>query len=294
MQHFAAKLLQESGSSLYVAGMQSFGSKQLDDGIPSSSADFRSYLQIEFVGRCRKNPKYSIRAFARSLGVHSGTLSAILSGKRKLSESMVQLLGKKLGLSPSEIDQFRLAIRHTDENHQIQITFHQLSQDSFVSISEWYHDAILELTRLPGFLPESKWIAGRLSISVVEANAALERLKRLGLLKIQDIGTWTASYENDTNILDPDFSSVAMRKYQKQVLELSTIALEEVPKTLRDHTSTTLAIRKADIHEIKQKIKKFRYELASYCQRPDVDPDEVYQLSVSFFPLTRHKKENEK
>ena len=51
---------------------------------------FKTYLQEEFVRRCRNNKAYSLRSFARQLSINHSSLSRILSGKRALSENMIQ------------------------------------------------------------------------------------------------------------------------------------------------------------------------------------------------------------
>lgn len=65
------------------------------------SPDFRLRLQQEFMVRCRKNPKYSIRSFARFLETDFSTLAKIMNGKRPLGQKVIQQYGEKLGLSPA-------------------------------------------------------------------------------------------------------------------------------------------------------------------------------------------------
>ena len=43
---------------------------------------FRDLLASEFERRCQQNPRYSLRGFARAMGVHHSTLSRLLSGDR--------------------------------------------------------------------------------------------------------------------------------------------------------------------------------------------------------------------
>lgn len=42
--------------------------------------EFRALLRQELVRRSAKNPSYSLRSFAKSLGVNHATLSSILAG----------------------------------------------------------------------------------------------------------------------------------------------------------------------------------------------------------------------
>jgi plasmid maintenance system antidote protein VapI len=60
------------------------------------------YLISIFRERKDKNPRYSLRAFARSLGVSSGQLSEILSGKRPLSHKLARRITVALALTDEE------------------------------------------------------------------------------------------------------------------------------------------------------------------------------------------------
>lgn len=60
------------------------------------------YLMMIFNERKDKNPRYSLRAFARSLGVSSGQLSEILSGKRPLSHKLARRIAIALALTEEE------------------------------------------------------------------------------------------------------------------------------------------------------------------------------------------------
>src|SRR5258708_1196779 len=60
--------------------------------------NFRDALRTDFFARRQRNARYSLRAFARFLGVDHSTLSQILRSRRSLSPVMVSRLGRKLGL----------------------------------------------------------------------------------------------------------------------------------------------------------------------------------------------------
>lgn len=243
--------------------------------------DFKNILQHEYLKRVSKNKSYSLRAYAQYLGINHATLSTILSGKRKITKDTVLNLSKALGLSPIDVAQF-IANDHTMEGQ----VFHLLQNDVFSYISEWYYDAILELSLIPRFRLEAKVIAVSLDISTLQASMALETLERLGLLKKDNNGMLVVAYQNSSNILDPDSTNSAQRNYQRSVLEKSLEALESIERMKRDHTSTTMAINANDLPKAKEIIKKFRHDLNAFMQRDTSTLDEVYQLQVSFFPLT--------
>lgn len=253
--------------------------------------DFRLYLQEELVARCRKNPRYSLRSFAKSIGVNHGILSMVLRQKRELTPELVQKIGLSLGLGKRDLDQY---LRSIPASSGLAATrkervkkINQMTVDTFNVVSDWYHDAILELSRVEGFEPTPEYISKRLGITRAEAHAAIERLIRVGLIEVAPNGTWVETLGDNTTAIDVDFTNTALRRLQKQVLALSQTALESLPKVERDHTCMTMAINPRDLHEAKKRIKTFRQELMSFLQRDGTEFSEVYQLAVSIYPLSR-------
>ena len=251
--------------------------------------DFRTYLQNELVSRCRHNSSYSLRAFARSLGVNHGILSGVLNNKRKITPKLVQQLGLALRLEEEQINTFiktSAQPRTVSKREQLK-KLNQLTVDQFNIVSDWYHNAILELSRTTNFDPTPTVIAKRLGLSVTEVTAAIERLQRVGMLEIDDNGKWLEPLGDHSSIQSNDFSNRALRNLQKQYLCKSLEALESIDRADRDHTGITMAINSKDLPEAKLRIQKFRRELMAFLQRNQVQPDEVYQLAVSIFPLTK-------
>lgn len=253
---------------------------------PSS---FRMFLQNELVARCKRNPGYSLRAFAKTLQLSSSALSAMLNGKRPITEGMKLRLGLALGLDPKEISKLRSQPDRRTKKKIDQVPgsveIQQLTLDTFAIISDWYHYAILELTKVKDFQPDKAWISKALGITRSEANIAIERLVRVGLLDT-DLPQWKDLSENGnvTNI-DPQLTSAGSKQLQRQILEKSIEALQTLPLEKRNHTSITVAINPKDIPLAKEKIKTFRRELAEFFEgNPDLQ--EVYHLSLSLYPVT--------
>jgi len=251
----------------------------------SEITDFRLYLQDELVSRGQKNSSYSLRSFARTLGLDPSSLSQILRGKRKLAPKSIEKLAQRLGLGPDEIAKFKTApgILNPIPSR------YELTLDVFKVIADWYHFAIFELVTVRNFQPDPKWISKSLGITVSEAHSAIERLQRLDLIVIDNKGKWKQGNDLITTTGN-SFTTTAFRKLQRGVLEKALLALEEMPIEIRDQTSMTMAINSKRIPEIKEKIKKFRRQLCEDLQKDKVR-DSVYNLGVSFYPLTRFEKE---
>jgi uncharacterized protein (TIGR02147 family) len=245
---------------------------------------FKSHLQQEFLKRLGNNPSYSLRAYAQHLNINHATLSTILSGKRKITKATVLKLAKNLNLSPEEINHF-LNFK-IEEALPEEKSFYLLQNDIFSFISEWYFDAILELSLISQVKLNPQNIASILGIPVLQATFALDTLVRLELLTISENGKYLVTHKNSTNILDHDTTTSAQLRYQRSILEKSLQALENIERKKRDHSSVTMAINPQDLPEAKELIKKFRHDLNAFMQRVDVELNEVYQLQVSFFPLS--------
>src|SRR3990167_1496767 len=113
--------------------------------------NFRDYLQKEFIRRCQDNPKYSLRAFAKQLHISHATLSHILRGKRPLTGQTIHYLSKTLELHPRQLEQFHIPKGRATQKIKEKLKFNPIEIDTFEAISDWHHDAILELTKIKHF-----------------------------------------------------------------------------------------------------------------------------------------------
>jgi uncharacterized protein (TIGR02147 family) len=248
------------------------------------------YLEIQ--GR---NPGYSIRSFAKKLGIGVSTLSMILNGQRRASRRLASQFADRLLLDP--IERASLLERFDREKFEIKkpvprvIRALKASADQYVAFSEWHYMAILNLVRMKSFRNDPAWIADRLDLTPRKVSDAIERLKRLGMLKETPSGNLkrTGAAFRTTD----DVANLSVRKGHFDTLERARAVLETDPVELRDFSWVTLPIQKARLPEIKQFIRKFQQEfLAQFSEDPA--SDEVYRLAVQMIPLTRPKSGAEK
>ncbi len=110
---------------------------------------------------------------------------------------------------------------------------------------------------------------------------------RLGLLRYGAKRVLEDASENgELTHLAPHTTSLAARHYQAALLELSRRALEEVSLSLRNHTSATLCFAPQDMPAAIERLTEMRRQFAREFQ-PKTNAKEVYQLQISFFPLTK-------
>ncbi|NUM58712.1 MAG: TIGR02147 family protein [Bdellovibrionaceae bacterium] len=245
--------------------------------------NFRLWLQRQFTERCKRNPRYSLRAFSKYLCIDPSSLSQILSGKRPLSKKNVQNICQKLLATPKDLQSFGLMTLEqvTDPNYI------QLTQDNFAVISEWYHYAILELTYISGFKTDTKWISKKLSITTEEAKSAVERLKRLGLV-LEENGTLVKSSKFLTNHSNAN-TSTAHKEFQKQVIEKALLAVDECSAEDKDITSMTMAIDISKLDKARELTRKYRREMCALLENGE--QTQVYNLGIQLYPISK-KQEN--
>ncbi|RYZ73936.1 MAG: TIGR02147 family protein [Proteobacteria bacterium] len=248
---------------------------------------FRLYLRNELLKRAKRNPRFSIRAFARQMGVESSSLAQILSGKRALTDQMCERLAKPLALSPAKMRTLLRSVPDAEQDSTFQ-QFQRLQEDQFQVIADWYYYAILELTRTDHFKGDLRWIARVLGITTAEVRSACEKLKDLGHLTISQQGVWKDTLSSTLN-LGNEYTNAAFREHQKQLLRKAEAALEDIPYSERVQSSMMLVGSRARVQEAKKRILHFIEELDEFLKTGDTR-DEVYTLSVSLFPVSQIQK----
>jgi uncharacterized protein (TIGR02147 family) len=247
-----------------------------------TNLSFQEILRNELIARNRKNPRYSLRAFAKSLEIQPSALSQMLSGRRPITEKMKLRLGMALGFSATELGQISASSKQSRISN-----YQRIDEDQLDVIADWYHYAILELTYLADFKSDAGWVAKRLGLSPTEARVAIDRLFRMGFLLKTKRGNWEdSSKDGKLTHISPGITSAAARKHQIQLLDLSKKAVQEVDIQKRNHTSMTMAIHLDDLPAAIERIALFRRQFAEEFQSKR-KAEEVYQLQIGLFPLTK-------
>jgi transcriptional regulator with XRE-family HTH domain len=132
-------------------------------------------LEAEFGRRAKNNPRYSLRAYAASLGVDQSLLVKLMRGRRSLTARTAEQLAAALNLNLDQIKRLS-SMREKDLLRRLKL------EDAFVVQSEWYYFALLELMQTKDFRSDFKWMASRLGLSINQVKLALERLKEFQLV----------------------------------------------------------------------------------------------------------------
>jgi uncharacterized protein (TIGR02147 family) len=269
----------------------------------SETVFYQDCLKRVLSERCVRNPRYSIRAFARSLGVDVGALSRILAGKQVPSYKLSQKILSVLELSPEEQERFFASVAEKQRSRNLQrlnpvlrrfkaqaSTPADLSIDLYRVIADWYHFAILELTFIEDLQSSPSWIAKELGIPVAEATLAIERLIKLNLLKIES-GRYIKT-EEQLSTMDKHLTTPALRRNQEQFLEKAIDSLENDPIEERNMSSMTMAIDPDRLPIAKQLIREFNQSLCRFLESGK--RRRVYNLEIALYPIQSKKKEKTK
>lgn len=246
--------------------------------------------------------EYSLRRFAKKLGVSSSHLSEVMSSKKHLSVEVAQKLAFKLGLNERESLYFTLlAQQETEKDPESRALIRQrlaqtnpqrrilnLASQDFAAIADWHHFAILELTYIAGLKITPIQVARALGIAPPEAKLAIERLLEMGLLAKERSGLIKKSANQ---ILTRSKSAnLGIRRFHKQLLNKALDALDAQSPSQRWSGSDLIPIDSRTIPEIRRLLEQLSSELIRISERSK-RKDALYCLATHFFEVTKKQGE---
>lgn len=250
--------------------------------------DIVSYIEEVYKRRKKVNSNYSLRSFARNLGVSSSVIIQILNKKKRVSPKILKTIAPKLEMPEDVFQKFLQKQIHikkiTNVTSLEKPSMKTIDVESFEVISTWYNYAILELFHLEGFDFNAQNVARVLKLPVTEAETALKNLQKVGLITLAETGNYVPTCDY-TVINSVEAPSLAMKKRQKQIMEIAALKIDAVSQELRDNSSITLAVDLELLPEIKEKIKKFRRSLGNYISQNSNNASSVYELQINLIPL---------
>ena len=259
------------------------------------------FLRTVFEEKKKINSSYSIRALSKQLGFKSAsTISAVFNGTRNFTPTLARKLSVPLKLGVDESRYLQIIASLKLENNPVHkeklidelrdirpdLTYESYSMDVFNTISNWYSLAILTAANLKPFSKlESYQIAElfRKKITPAQAEAALERLERLGFLSCS---------KNHYFITEKKFKfgdevpSRAITKYHEQVINLALEALEEQKMGERDFRATSFGISEEDLPKAHSIIKDCHEKLLALEKK---ESNSIYQFNSQLFSLSKHR-----
>lgn len=234
----------------------------------------------------RNNPHYSLRAYARDIGIHPATLSQIINGKRALPVKDAEKVIQKLNLTPKEKSLFLNSLTKNKNFDQIKIDEEDdrlvLDESYYKIIAEWEHYAVLELFNIVDFQRTKEDVARRLDLTMNRTDVVIHNLVVCKLIEIDSEGK-LCKIPSDVRTTE-DIVNQALRDSHKEAMQMGISKIDEYGVNERDFSSSTLAIDMRKLPEAKQLIREFRKKMAALLA--DGEHTEVYQLAIQFYPLS--------
>ncbi len=267
-------------------------------GLNHSERQTSSMLLSEIYNESRaRNPRYSLRAFARKINIPVSSLSEILANKREITPKMAEKISTALKMSKSKQDSFLKSV-HKNHIRKLanleakkldsyasglkELNPHLLEEDNYKLIAEWIHFAILSLIETKDFKFKPAWIAKRFGVSTSTVRDALLRLLRLGLVEEAE-GTLILKQEGCAATTKK--SCEALQHFYKENMSQAIHAMETIPVELREFSSITLAIDPDKMEFAKALILRFRRFAAKLLESDK--GTEVYNMNIQLFPITK-------
>ncbi|HHH27276.1 MAG TPA: TIGR02147 family protein [Polyangiaceae bacterium] len=263
--------------------------------------DYRRFLEDHYKARKRQDKKFSFRFFARRAGLSSSNfLKLVMDGKRNLGATTIDKFVTALKLTPDEasffadlvaFDQAETVVERNRAFERVAANrrfrrARRLEGPLFRYLTRWYYPAVRELAGREDFKEDPAWIAKQLTptITVGQARSALKTLQELGLLVADESGRLV---RGDTSLTTGhEVRSVVIPAYHRQMIERAADALERVVPEERDMSALTVCIKATSLADLKERIHRFREEMLERCDREE-DPQQVYQLCIQLFPLSK-------
>jgi uncharacterized protein (TIGR02147 family) len=245
-------------------------------------------LQEELRKRQKRNSSFSVRAFAHFLKIDSGTLSAIMKGKRKPTSLQAQMICSKLALNTQETKKFFSSLKTNVGLKKLvrvkpkKLKVFELNGADQQLVLGWEHYAILCLMDTQGFQPAPAWISKRLNVSDEKVRVALSRLETMNLISISGDGSLEKKFTGN-------FSFSKVSSEQRLISALETVDLiTDALKSQEDRSSLfcslTMPVDPEKLKDVSELVTEFQMKLAALAEGSQ--PKEVYRLALGLFPLS--------
>ena len=260
------------------------------------------FLRDHWLMKKKKNPSFSIRAWAKILSITSHSqLHQMIYGKRAIPKKYLNPMGSHLCLNQTEMEYFENLIniqRSKDDDEKsyyhkkiiskrknLKVVFHEI--ENFDLVKNPLHFFILELFLLKGrtFTPERIRDMLMFEYSLPEIKRAIDTLVNLKLaIKISE-----NEYTKIPNTIftKDDVPSLALREYHKRLADHAKEAIDKQSVHEREFNAMTFNIKKEDMQDAKEMIREFRQSFVDRFIAMESTGDQTYHLNINFFAVTK-------
>ena len=245
--------------------------------------ELRTVLNEAFAKRKAKNPRFSLRGFAKLLGIQPSALSEILNDKRHVSLAYAQALLERVGTETKTKDRL-LKIAKAQETAISQKNSErvQLLDCQYHILSDWSYLAAIALAETENFSGTEQEISQRLGIAAASVTEMVSRLVRLGLMQQDGEGRISATGKQYTTT--DDVPNEWLRLFYEASLKRTLQSLKTDPVTERDFISATFAMEPEILPHLKVLIREFVEKFSSLAEASSAK--RIYRLGIQLIPLS--------
>lgn len=264
--------------------------------------DYRFFL-TDYIDQQKATSRgFSLRTFAQKAGVAASLFNDILSKRQNLTVQAMHKYATAMGLGAKEIAYFEALVgfNNASTNQEKNRFFGEMvhlrgrsavkfiDHQQYEYFSEWYHAVVRELVTHVGMGCDAEKISQCIDpvVSPAKVKKSITLLQELGLIYEAD-GVWHAS----DKVLSSEYQvqSVALKNYHIGMLECAVESLDKHTSAEREFQGLTLSVSKTTFMQMKNRIRTFSDELLEMAASENVAPEEVYQINLQMFPLTKRR-----
>lgn len=256
--------------------------------------DYRQVIASEYQRRHGRNAHYSLRAFARDLGLSAPRLNEILSGKKGLSEVSARGVGRALALSGDELEGFLLSVesRHCRSQtgrksaaEKLKAWGERLEREPALhtTVVHWTTEAVQKLCERTGFRPTPENVASILGVPLYLATSPIRYLRRAGLLPGQLPNSPSAYIANRLRgkRINVDY---------EQILELAKRTFQSAETNYGNQFAhEPLLLTEEQVGEVREILNRARKQILK--QQSNERSARLYYLSTQFFKVENERTE---
>lgn len=250
--------------------------------------EFLNLLTEDLHLRRASNPRYSLRAYAKYLGLSAATMSEVMrnEGNWQLSQSRAVKIIEKMRIAEAKKNRFCIMAGHPPLTVRT-----ELPETEFSLLTDWRYPAVLYSHALKPELRAPKLIAERLNLKLEEVEKIIESLKgRQLLLPTQGKDVLECRFENWQAETPP---TEVIRDHHRGNLRTALDSIESVEPPRRDITGMTFCGTLKNMPAIRAEIRAFQEKIMAL-MADESGNEEVLQLNVTLYPLTKEHHDKEK
>lgn len=261
-----------------------------------SEVYYKKILREEYNKKRLGDFNYSLKSFSEDCGLPPNRMSDILNGRYGISKEVSESICDKLAILGKKKELFSLSAESEHARSKIareeaKKAFLSLingpdrviTQEEFDVIYDLKTVALLELMRHPDFKNNLNWLSERIGVELKDIESSINRMVRVGCIIKGETGYEVNSHFFATGSKAP---SKTIQSYHKSALERAKKAVEEKSVEERDFSSITFLCDPEKMNEVREKIKKFRFELANEYNTVS-EGSRLHMCNIQFFDIEK-------